>query len=144
MISSAIHTAFLRAVKEKWWKIYVAIDIHGAIFPSTDKKDIQRVFFPGAKEALQYLSNREDVDLMLFTCSKREEIKEVLLTLARNNIYINYINKNFEVKNDARGDYRFKPYYNILIDDKAGFEPNEWEDVLETFKVYPVLKRRDK
>ncbi len=139
MIATAIRTAFERAERQNWWKLYIAVDIHGAIFPSTENKNEQRIFFPGALPALQYLSGRKDVDLMFFTCSHEEEITEVVSLLNRNGVKIAFINQNPEVINDARGDYRFKPYYNILIDDKAGFEPKEWKDVLEVFREFPEM-----
>lgn len=141
MISSAIQTAFDRAKKMGWWKLYVAVDVHGAIFPSTDKKEKQRDFFPGSVEALQYLSSRVDVDLMIFTCSHNEEIEEVIQLLGKRGIKFSFINENPEVVNDARGNYDFKPYYNILIDDKAGFIPSEWTEITDTFKKYPELKQ---
>jgi len=50
-----------------------------------------------------------------------------------------YINKNTEVKSyQAYGYYEDKPYYNIMIDDKAGVMPEELESILETFKPYEL------
>ena len=46
-----------------------------------------------------------------------------------------YFNENPEVKNTATGDFSMKIYFNVMIDDKAGFEKSDWENVVESVKM---------
>ena len=143
MITKAIDNAFERALSQNWWEIYVAIDIHGTIFPSTYDTSAQRKFLPGAKEALTYLSEREDVKLFLYSCSTLDEYTEVVDFLYDNGIMVDSIGMSpvthLEDAMTVTKKYATKPYYNILLDDKAGFHPEEWEEVLRTFRKYPQL-----
>lgn len=143
MITDAIESAFSRAKSEKWWKLYVAVDVHGVLFESTSKTERQRIFLPGAIDALRYLSGRKDVDLILFTCSWPEEVEEILSLCKKHGIFFTRTYQNTEVENDARGYYDYKPYYNVLLDDKAGFVPSDWGIVKKTFEKYPELASRE-
>jgi hypothetical protein len=55
------------------------------------------------------------------------EIMTIKQWLKDNWINIDYINSNPDVVNTEYGDFSRKPYFNIIIDDKAGFEPEtDW------------------
>ena len=144
MIADAIKQAFLRAEEEAWWKLYVAVDVHGVIFPSTFKRGDQRKFYPWAKETLKYLSSREDVVLFLWSCSWPEELKELQEFFKKNDISFDYYEENPEVANTTYGFYEKKPYYNLLLDDKAGFTPPDWGVVLREFKKRKTLCQNKK
>lgn len=143
MITEAIDRAFERAESENWWELYVAVDIHGTIFPSTYDPKIQRQFYPEAKETLQYLSQRPDVKLFLLSCSTLAEYIEVSNFLRTHKIIMNGSGSTSVqyAKGEDRVKYWSKPYYNLLIDDKAGFSPEEWKSIKEKFQEYPVLKK---
>lgn len=144
MIVDAIQAAFSRAHKKNWWKLYVAVDVHGVIFYSTHDKSVQRKFMPGAKEALLYLSRRKDITLFLWSCSHPEEVEELKVFFKKHGINFTYYGENPEVTNGALGFYEKKPYYNILLDDKAGFNHEEWPLVLEEFKKHPGMENNEK
>lgn len=145
MIMDAIRQAFERAEKEQWWKLYVAVDVHGVIFESTKDPAKQRVFIPGAKEILQYLASREDITLLIWSCSHPKEIRELKQFFATHNINFEYYLENPEVENDNYGFYEYKPYYNLLLDDKAGFNPNlDWLILDMEFRKHPILDQSRK
>lgn len=139
MITKSIQDAFKRAEKQHWWKLYIAIDIHGVMFESTSVVERQRIFLPGALETLRYLSSRRDIEMFLFSCSHSKELWEVKDFLAKNNVNVAPMPDYTEISSMGRGNYLLKPYYNLLLDDKGGFEANEWLAVLAEFKKYPLL-----
>ena len=75
---------------------------------------------------LQFLSSKDDVVLILFTCSYEDEIYRMIKYLNCTDIHFDYVNENPEVSNTTYGDYSKKMYCNILLEDKAGFEPKDW------------------
>lgn len=138
MITRAIENAFKRGREKKWDKLYWAIDIHETIIrPNYDKPGIPTVWYPFAKRALKIVSKRNDIDLILYTCSWDKEIQEYLEMFKEDGIEFKYVNKNPDIKNTAYGNYRYKPYFNVLFEDKSGFDPLEWPYVIELLNTYP-------
>lgn len=117
-------------------RIYVMIDIHGTILaPRLNKNEISTEFYLDSKEVLRFLSNTEDFYLMLSTCSYPDQVKAYLDILANEGIYFKGINENREVDTNF-GEYVIKPYANIILDDKAGFEGHDWTPIKEILKKY--------
>jgi len=116
-----------------WPEIYICIDLHGTIIPSgrdsndqTDKME----FYEGAEEVLQLLTARKDIKLILWTSTPSDRAEIVLKQLADNGITFDYFNENPHAKNTPRSDFGKKFYFNILLDDRAGFEPEtDWQTI---------------
>lgn len=140
MITKAIHNAFRHARERSWEKTYWAFDIHGTMIePNYKPGEIPRTFYPHAREALQRISRREDVVLILYTCSHPHELDEYDAFFKEHGIHFNYLNCNPEVQSGAYGCFETKFYFNVLFEDKAGFDPAEdWE------KVHEVLDSLEK
>ena len=143
MIINAVEQAFRRAKEKNWWKIYVAVDIHGVVLVPTYETDGEKIFYPHAEESMQYLTKRKDIILMMYTCSHPETIAEYYDFFLDRGIEFDYLNTNPEVENDHLGYYKFKPYMNIFIDDKAGFMPSEWPILIDEIKKYDELKSKE-
>lgn len=135
MILKAIDKAFQEMERKKWDKIYYYFDIHNTIlYP--DYNNTTTDFYPYAKEVLQYLSGRKDIVMALYTCSYPEEIERYQKFFKEHNINFTYINKNPDVKNTQYGYYQDKPYFNVLFEDKAGFDPEkDWEKLHTYYKL---------
>ncbi|MFT4282914.1 MAG: NIF family HAD-type phosphatase [Candidatus Woesearchaeota archaeon] len=127
----------LRALKLKkkknWDFIYVAIDLHGTIIPEREANEENFEMFPKAKKVLQELSKKEYIKLILFTASTKEYIKKFLDKIKDEEIKFDYINENPEALETTRESFcaDSKLYYNVLLDDRAGFEPKDWEYLAE-------------
>lgn len=104
-----------------WDKIFWAIDLHDTICPA-DYINPYTDFYPDAKEVLQHLSLRPDVGLILFTSSFNPEVAQVVSWLGKHEIFFDYVNENPECENTRLGNFETKFYFNVLLDDKAGFE----------------------
>jgi len=138
MITDSIDKAFKTARERKWDRTFWAVDIHETIIvPNYKKDDIPTEWYPNAKEALQKMSERNDIDLILFTCSWPHEIEKYLEMLENEGIHFKYSNENPDIPNGAYGHYEKKFYFNVLFEDKAGFHPREWELVIDKLGEYP-------
>lgn len=144
MITTAIDNSIKLMTDRGWDKIYYFIDLHSTVIkPNYERGNIPTEFYPYAKEVLQYLSKREDISLIMYTCSHPEEIVDYVEFFKGHNIVFEYINENPEVttKVGGYGCYDTKPYMNVLMDDKAGFEPEtEWLEIMEYFGLVDSVK----
>ncbi|PTB98046.1 hypothetical protein C9994_00380 [Marivirga lumbricoides] len=147
MITKAIKKAFELAKTRGWDKTYWAIDIHETILePNWSDNELPTKFYPLAKEALQILTCRRDICCILYTCSHPSEIEKYCALFAAHNIYLSYVNENPEVINKRYGNYSKKPYFNVLFEDKAGFDAlSDWKKVISALEQYPeVIKAQQK
>lgn len=129
MILDQIKKTFDLAHQKGWDKTFWCVDLHDTcIRPNYKYGEIPREFYEYAKETLQILSNRKDVCLIMYTCSHPEEVEQYKQFFAAEGIIFEHVNKNPEVKSQGYGYYEDKPYFNVLFDDKAGFDPyNDWK-----------------
>lgn len=131
MITRAIKTC-LEAAKERGWeKTYWAFDIHGTILrPNYKRDEISREFYPLAIEVMKSLMQHKNIVKILYTCSYPHEIEQYLEYFAQHGIHFDYVNKNPEVANGGYGYYQDKFYFNVLLDDKAGFDgETDWKEI---------------
>lgn len=135
-IIKGIEKSFKFKEKRGWDKIYYYFDIHETIlYPDYNNTDPLK-FYPHAKEVLQYLSKREDISISLYTCSYPHEIQRYLNFFEENGIHFDYANKNPEAKNTNYGYYEDKPYFNVLFEDKAGFDAEtDWLLIKDYFGI---------
>jgi len=121
-------------VSRNWDKTYWFFDIHGTILkPNYTAGKTPTEFYHYAKETLQYISEKKDIVMCVYTCSHPHEIAEYVELFKKNGINFIYVNENPEVLTQEKGYgcYDKKPYMNVLFEDKAGFDPEtEWLEVL--------------
>lgn len=139
MIVDAVKNSMKIMSERGWDKVYYFVDLHSTVIkPNYEVGNIPTEFYPYAKEVLQFLSIRKDISLIMFTCSHPEEIEQYLEFFEANDIHFDYVNENPEVKTNIEGYgcYDKKPYMNVLMDDKAGFDPEtEWYDMMVYFNM---------
>ena len=134
-IIKAINKAYQDKEKRNWQKIYIFCEIHGTILkPNYEYGNISDDFYPYAKETLQLLSQMPEVVLATYTCSHLHEIEGYMKIFKENHINFQYINTNPEVETQKNGYgcYDTKPYFNVLLEDKAGFDPEvDWKNMFD-------------
>lgn len=124
----------------KWPHVYIAIDIHDTIFKGTYQKNNEgKVFYPWAKEVLQQLSRDPRVKLIIYTASHEGPARGVISWLAEHDIKIFALNENPDHTGTDLCDFSRKFYFDILLEDKAGFEG--WKD---WFHIMKELQRMGK
>ncbi len=137
MVLLSIVDAFNDVPRRNWDTLYFYFDIHKTILEPDYEDKKTAVFYPGAKEVLQLLSNYTPkgaprIVLGLYTCSHAHEIERYQTFFKENDINFQYVNVNPEVC-AGLGCYEHKPYFNVLFEDKAGFRTTEWFDIMEWF-----------
>lgn len=131
-IKKAFETAFRRKTEKKWEKIYVVVDIHDTILRACYEADETYEYLPYAKPALQLMSSRDDVCLILWSGCYPERLEIYRERFAQDGIHFDYINENPEVGNSSFQNFDKKLYFNVGIDDKFGFDPKtDWIEVIE-------------
>lgn len=132
-ISQIFNRELDKKKSRNWDRIYVLVDIHDTIIPS-DYKSVGRdlVTYKYALPALRALSKREDVYLILWSSCTETTAKYYLDYFKEMGVDFDSFNKNEEEKNTPYACFDSKPYFNVIIDDKAGFEPDsDWRHLLD-------------
>ena len=140
MITRAINTCLEHAKLKGWDKTYWAFDIHGTMLKPTFKTGVVSTeFYPYAKEVMQMLTRQKNIVRILYTCSYPEEIVQYLKYFDGFCIRFDYVNENPDVCAGAYGHYDRKFYFNVLFEDKAGFDPlTDWKKVYELLNQYNI------
>lgn len=144
MISKAIKKAYDTAVSRGWDTMYWAVDLHETIMRPTHSKEPSTEFYDGAVRVLKTLTERPDQYLILYTSSHDDDVIHYLGLLRAQGVLFDYVNENPSVLNNAYGCFDRKFYFNVLVDDKAGFDPeSDWEAVERVLKTLPVLALKE-
>jgi hypothetical protein len=143
MIAKTIQRQFEIAKQRQWDRTFWAVDLHGTVIkPNYRDDELPTDYYPSALKTMRLLTMRTDIILIMYTCSHPAEIKRYLEKFRADEIHFDHVNKNPEVKSEGYGHYEDKPYFNLLLDDKAGFDPDvHWQQILETMPGIPVLPR---
>ena len=135
-IANSFRTGKERGYYESYW----CIDLHGVICKPTYKRDYKYTFYKDAKKVLQFLSKRKDIMLILYTCSHNDSISRARSWLFKHKIIFDYTNENRRIKSNRVSNFSQKFHFNVLLDDKAGFEGDkDWAIVKkELEKEYKI------
>jgi len=131
-----IEKAFNDKTTRNWEKLFICVDLHDTIIQgkhSLNKDNIE--YLPNAIKVLQNLSKRKDIVLILWSSSHIVTVAKALDKLEKQGVYFKYVNNNPECPSNEMCDFSKKFYINIIFDDKAGFEKDDW------FLVEKELKR---
>lgn len=131
-IKKAFEAAFRRKREKGWEKIYVVVDIHDTILHASYDNEETYSYLPYAREAMQLLSNRDDICLILWSGCHQDTLEAYQRRFAEDGIHFDYLNENPEVGNSSFQNFDKKLYYNVGIDDRFGFNPEtDWVRVIE-------------
>jgi hypothetical protein len=134
----------IRLMKERNWDVlYIAIDLHGTMIPeditNTDYSKCE--LYNHAESVLQWMSDNRHIILILHTSTNIEKRFDFMGTMYhQHNVDFSYHNGNPEVQNTDTGDFTEKFYHNVLLDDRAGFDPlNDWRELSENMEMLDDL-----
>lgn len=138
---AAIRKVYDLKEKRRWPRIFWCIDLHDVIIEGKyNKFNDGRELAPYCKEVLQLLKEHDENCLILWTSSHSESITDMLKWLMDQDIYFDYINRNPECPNDELCDFSKKFYFNVCLEDKAGFEwKTDWKDIYD-FLITEIYK----
>jgi hypothetical protein len=137
-IGNAVRRALFKMEERQWDKLYVAVDLHDTVAKSSYKDTTKVDYYPEAVSVLQELSDDPRFCLILFTSSFLKNCLVITHELRlKYNIYFSYINSNPEVCNTEYGDFTKKWYYDLMLDDKAGFDHKvDWYAIREAIAMW--------
>lgn len=128
---NAIKRAYKLLEERNWDKVYWCIDLHGVCLKSTYNDTIEFINEDAVK-TLQLISSLDETVIILWSsCYKDYSIKITDLFL-ENSIKVKYFNENKDITSTDYAYFGDKFYFDILLDDKAGFDANtEWKQIYE-------------
>lgn len=128
-IIKAFEAAFYRLKENNWDYIVVLVDIHDTIFKATYSKEENYEYIGKAKDALQVMSARKDIKIILWSSTFSKV--QYILQLDKDNIIVDGFNRNIDgIENTGIACFDEKPYFNVGIDNAFGFEPErDWDDI---------------
>ena len=126
-----IERAFRQKEERNWDYVYWAIDIHDTIFAGMYASDQDYDPSEQCVEVLKWISDRSDCKIILWTSSYATDAEKVIQYFNDNHgIEIDFINTNTDCGSTKLADFETKMYFNILLDDKAGFEmESDWSRI---------------
>lgn len=133
MIQKAILKAYQDIVEKGYKKIYWCIDLHGVCFQSNYQQNSYEWINPKAIDVLRQIQFLSESIIIIWTSCHEHEIKIIDDFLIDHGIYVKYFNHNPEVENTETGCFDSKFYMSVILDDKAGFDPDtDWDIVSNT------------
>ena len=96
-IGKAFEVAFNRKKEKNWEKIYVVVDIHDTILRACYENEETYDYYPYAREALQLMTNRDDICMILWSGCYDEQMAVYRSRFAEEGIHFDYSNENPEV-----------------------------------------------
>lgn len=134
MITKAIERAYKVMADRQWDKVYWAIDLHGVCFASTYASGNYAFVNPAAIKALQDISRRPESKVILWSSCHQHEHDAIIDFFRQHAIQVHFFNVNPEVENTTTGNFDLKFYFSVLLDDKAGFDPDtDWDKITQYF-----------
>ena len=131
-ITKSFDGAFKRMKDRNWEKIYVLVDIHDTVFEACYHDKEEHKWYPYAKEALDIMTNAQQISLILWTSTYNNVINEYLEYFKENGIRFDFVNVNTETENTSLSCFDEKTYFNVGIDDKFGFEgEKDWKTIYD-------------
>lgn len=128
-IIKVFEAAFYRAKENNWDYIVVLVDIHDTIFKATYSKEENYEYIGKAKDALQVMSARKDIKIILWSSTFSKV--QYILQLDKDNIIVDAFNRNIDgIENTEIACFDEKLYFNVGIDNAFGFDPErDWDDI---------------
>lgn len=127
MLSTAIKRAFAIKAERGWDSVYWAIDLHGVCLQSTYEPHSFKWINEDAPRVLRLISKDSGNKIILWSSAHEDEQPYIIKFFADAGINVFAFNANPAEKSTTTGCFDKKFYFSILLDDKAGFEPDtDW------------------
>jgi hypothetical protein len=134
-ITTAINRAYQLKIERNWTDIYWAIDLHGVCLKSNYTVNSYEFINEDVVKTLLLIQSLPESKIIIWSsCYKPEQLR-IKKFFKKHGVVIDFFNKNTDVKNTTTGCFDEKFYFNILLDDKAGFDPEtDWKIIYKYLK----------
>jgi hypothetical protein len=133
-ITRAIERAYNTAIERSWENIFWCVDLHGTVLKANYKNDSFEFYDDAVAKYLKEISDYPETKIILWSSIYDADLKLVLELFNQHSIAVEFVNENPVVPNSQTGNFTEKFYFSILVDDKAGFHPDEWEECARVTK----------
>ena len=131
-IIKAIKRAYQIKKERNWDTIYWCIDLHGVCLKSNYKNGEYEWINVDALECLQLISSLSESKIILWSSCYKSDKVLIKKLFELNDIKVLSFNSNKEVQNTNTGNFNEKFYFSVILDDKAGFDPDiDWREIYE-------------
>lgn len=135
-IIKAIETAYAKMNSRGWDRLYFAIDIHDTFLKSNYETGQYEFINQDSLDALRMLSDRDDTFIILWSSMYEHDVRRLETWLANQGVFFEFFNRNPEEVSTDYACFDKKFYFSVLIDDKAGFDPDtDWKKILEFYQL---------
>lgn len=135
MIINAIRRAYDVKKQREWDTIYWAIDLHGVCLISNYEQGGYTWINKDALEGLKAISARPESKIILWSSVYEHEKKAIEDFFNEHGIIVDDFNKNEREKSNKVSCFDQKFYFSVLLDDKAGFDPeHDWRPIIQFMK----------
>lgn len=136
-IIKAIEKAYQKAESRNWNRIYFAIDMHDTILKSTYDSCKYEFVNESAKHAMRMLSERPEVVIIIWSSTYVYDFHtKINAFLESEGIVFDFINENPLEHSNSYADFGQKFYFSVLLDDKAGFDPDvDWDRIIQFYAM---------
>lgn len=134
MIIDAIKRAYKQLEEKDWDKIYWAIDIHGTCLESNYESGNFKLINDDVIKTLKLIQSLPESRLIMWTSAYTQELYRLQEFFDSYEVDFTYLGENPDVRNTETGNFNKKFYFSILLDDKAGFNPEtDWKLIYKHF-----------
>lgn len=128
-ILKAIDRAYRVSQERGWDRIYWSLDLHGTVLHGNYQQNTYEWISPEIPGLLRKLSEFDETHFILWSSLHPDEIPNVLNFFREAGISVFSVNCNPLEGNTKTGFFDAKFYTSIIVDDKAGFDPADWDQV---------------
>jgi hypothetical protein len=121
-------------MKERNWDtIYWAVDLHGVCLESNYEQGGYRWINQSALRVLRKISSLPETKIILWSSVYSDEKSDIIGFFNDNGIEVYDFNANDGESNTRVSSFDEKFYFSVLLDDKAGFDPETDWVVIEKY-----------
>lgn len=146
-VTLLLKEALIEAAKKQYDHIEVAVDLHGTLIDTelynkwdgTPEEKFAHSVYTESLAPLVALTKHKSVKVFLYSATRVIDLLRIKMALER--MYGIEVSLNSSVSTTTKGqDFDRKPYFSVLFDNKAGFDPkSDWAEVEVAIKSLPVI-----
>jgi hypothetical protein len=134
MLLDAIQRSYDIMEKRGWDTIYWAVDLHGVCLVSNYEQGGYTWINDTAARALRMIAAQPENKIILWSSAHEEEQPTIIEFFKSHGIDVLAFNANPLEKNTKTGCFDKKFYFSVLLDDKAGFDPDkDWDEIISFY-----------
>lgn len=141
-IVKAVAKAYAVMQARNWDTVYWAVDLHGVCLKSNYQTNSYEWINEAAKRALKVISSLPESKIILWSSVYTNEMHNIIEFFNKEGINIHGFNKNFHENSNDVSCFEEKFYFSVLLDDKAGFDPDtDWDAITYYLQTQQSAKK---